>query len=311
MAKPRNNTVDLLVYVMLRALASLLQAMPLSVLYGGAALFADALFLFDRKHRKRATSHLRISFPDWTDEQITRTAHASMRSLAYLGVEFLLTTRKITPNTWRRHVRLGKVDEVLRLLIEHKSGVIFLTGHFGNWEVMGYTLATLGFKSVAVARAMDNPYIHTWALGQREAGGLRVLGKKGAASEVDTILANHGSVGFIADQDAGRRGVFVDFFGRPASTYKSIALLAMRHEVPVIIGSARRLGTNFQFEINADRIIYPQDWADRKDPLRWITQQYTAELERIIRQTPDQYLWAHRRWKHRPKGQERPADGIA
>jgi len=303
--------VDLLAYVVLRALVSLLQALPLCVLYAGAALAADALFTFDRKHRKRALGHLRRSYPDWDDKQVERTARASMRSLAYLGIEFLLTTRKISPNTWRRHVRMGNVSEALRLLIEHKSGLIFVTGHFGNWEVMGYTLATLGFKSVAVARAMDNPYMNEWALGQREAGGLRILDKKGAAMEVDGILANHGSVAFIADQDAGRRGVFVDFFGRPASTYKSIALMAMRHEAPVIIGYARRLGPQFQFEIAADRVIRPHEWADLEDPLRWITQEYTAELERIIRQYPDQYLWAHRRWKHRPKGQENPADGIA
>ena len=303
--------MDLLVYVVLRALVSLLQAIPLRVLYCGAALFADSLFTFDRKHRKRALGHLRRSYPHWDDEQIKRTAHASMRSLAYLGAEFLLTTRKISLNTWRRHVRIGNVSEALRLLIERKRGLIFLTGHFGNWEVMGYTLATLGFKSVAVARTLDNPYINEWALRRRQAGGLRILDKKGAAMEVDGILAGHGSVGFIADQDAGRRGVFVDFFGRPASTYKSIALMAMRHETPVIIGYARRLGPQFQFEIAADRIIYPNEWADRKDPLRWITQEYTAELERIIRRDPDQYLWAHRRWKHRPKGQARPADGIA
>src|SRR5210317_2141345 len=101
MAKPRNRTVDLLVYVVLRALASLLQALPLRVLYGGAALVADAIFAFDRKHRKRAMGHLRRSYPHWDDEQIKRTAHASMRSLTYLGVEFLLTTSKITLNTWR------------------------------------------------------------------------------------------------------------------------------------------------------------------------------------------------------------------
>ena len=311
MAKPRNKVVDMLMYVVLRTVAGLLHALPLETLYRGAALVAELIFRFDHKHRKRALGHLRRSYPHWDERQVERVARASMRSLAWMGIEFLLITRKIGPNTWRRHVRLGNISQALRLLVEHKTGVIFLTGHFGNWEVTGYTLAILGFKSVAVARPLNNPYLNRWALGRREAGGMRILDKKGAAMEVDSILAAGGAVGFIADQDAGRRGIFVDFFGRPASTFKSIALMAMRHEVPIIVGAARRLAPRFQFEIGAERIISPHEWADEKDPMRWITQEYTTALEEMVRRDPDQYLWAHRRWKHRPKGQDDPADGIA
>lgn len=311
MAKPRNKYVDLLVYAVLRAVASLLQALPLAVLYGSAALVADALFCLDRKHRERALGQLRRSFPDWDQQRIQRVARASMRSLAWLGVEFLLTVRKISPNTWRRHVRLGNIAEALRLMVERKTGLILLTGHFGNWEVMGYTMAALGFDSVAVARRLDNPYVNDWALGLREKAGLRILDKKGAAMEVDGILAGRGLVAFIADQDAGRRGIFVDFFGRPASTFKSIALMAMRHQTPVIVCGARRTAPRFRFEIDIERIIYPHEWAERKDPMWWITQEYTASLEAMVRRCPEQYLWAHRRWKHRPKGQDDPEDGIA
>ena len=311
MARPRHKTVDLLVYVVLRTVAALLCALPTPMLYAGAALVADALFLLDRKHRLRALGHLQRSFPHWDQRRISRVARASMRSLAYLGVEFLLTTRKITCNTWRRHVRLSNVTETLRLLVERRTGLIFLTGHFGNWEVMGYTIAVLGFDSVAVARPLDNPYVNAWAMGLRERAGLRILDKRGAAMEVDGILAAKGMVGFIGDQDAGRRGLFVDFFGRPASTFKSIALMAMRHEVPIVVVGTRRLGPRFCFEIAAECIITPRQWAGRKDPMRWITRQYTASLEAMIRRCPEQYLWAHRRWKHRPRGQDDPRDGIA
>ena len=311
MAKPRNNVADKIVYAVLRAVVELLHVLPLETLYAGAARVADTLFALSRKHRLRALGHLRRSFPDWDEARIERVARASMRSLAYLGVEFLLITRRLSVNTWRKHVRLGNISQALRTLVQRDSGVIFLTGHFGNWEVVGYTMATFGFNSVAVARALNNPYMNAWAMGQRESNGLRILDKKGAAAEIDGLLAAGGAVGFIADQDAGRRGLFVDFFGRPASTFKSIALMAMRHEAPIIVGYARRLAPRFEFEICADRVIAPHEWAGRKDPMRWITQEYTAELERIARRWPEQYLWAHRRWKHRPKGQDDPADGIA
>ena len=110
---------------------------------------------------------------------------------------------------------------------------------------------------------------------------------------------------FIADQNAGHKGLFVDFFGRPASTYKSIGLLAIRHEVPVIVGCARRLSDRFDYEIEVNRIINPEEWAGRDDPLLWITQEYTRAIEDFIRVDPSQYLWVHRRWKTRPKGEVR------
>jgi len=121
--------------------------------------------------------------------------------------------------------------------------------------------------------------------------------------EVTTILEQKGVVGFIADQNAGPKGVFVDFFGRKASTYKSIALLAMQYNVPVVIGYARRLGDQFRFRMATQDIIHPEDWNAQPEPMRYITQRYTTAIENIVRKDPGQYLWVHRRWKTRPKGE--------
>jgi Kdo2-lipid IVA lauroyltransferase/acyltransferase len=178
-----------------------------------------------------------------------------------------------------------------------------LTGHYGNWEILGYILATLGFETTSIARPLDNPYVNEWLLGVRERRGQRILAKKGATEEIPGILQSGGAVGFIADQNAGSKGIFVDFFGRKASTYKSIGLLAMEYQVPVIIGYARRVGQKFHYKIGTQDIIYPADWKDRDDPLRYITQRYTSAIEAFVREDPGQYLWVHRRWKSRPKGE--------
>jgi KDO2-lipid IV(A) lauroyltransferase len=118
---------------------------------------------------------------------------------------------------------------------------------------------------------------------------------------MDKLTSSGASLGFIADQDAGRKGLFVDFFGRKASTYKSIGLLAITNNLPVVVGYSRRLENHFYFEIGVNRIIFPEEWADRDDPLTWITAEYTKAIEEFIRQDPTQYWWLHRRWKHRPK----------
>src|SRR5262249_4194902 len=100
------------------------------------------------------------------------------------------------------------------------------------------------------------------------------------------------------------KGIFVDFFGRKAATYKSIGLVAMQYEVPIVIGYARRLNDKFQFHVAAQDIIYPEDWKSEENPLYYITQRYTKAIEDFIRIGAGQYWWLHRRWKTRPKGEQ-------
>ncbi len=311
MARPRNKYLDYLTYVALRLFAMFVHMFPPRTNYRTARLIGEMLWRFDRRHRRIAEGHLRISFPDWEDGRIARVARESMKHLVYLGLEVLLTTRLITPARWRRHVKLTGLAPVLRMLLANRTGMILVTGHYGSFELTGYTMATLGFPSVSVARPLDNPHINEFVMGVRERTGQSILYKKGATASMEDVLAARGTLGFIADQDAGRKGLFVDFFGRPASTYKSIGLMAMQFEAPVVVGYGRRLDDDFHFEMGVERIILPREWAEKDDPLRWITQEYTAALERIVRADPEQYLWVHRRWKHRPGGQPPGPDGVA
>ena len=307
----RNKVSDYATYVGLRLFAMFVHMFTWEANYRTARWIGNFLYRFDKRHRRRAMEHLRYSFPDWSLEKRQTIARASMRNMIYLGLEFLFTTRLITPGRWRQHIILTDMQENLRLLLNRKTGLIFLTGHFGNWEVVGYTMAALGFPNTAVARRLDNPYIDRYVMGERQKRGMTILNKRGASTVAPELLDNKGAISFIADQDAGQKGIFVDFFGRPASTYKAIGLLAMQHRVPVIVGYGRRLDEEYHFEIGIQRIIHPEEWAEKPDPLRFITQEYTTALEDVIRSAPEQYLWVHRRWKHRPKGEQPGPDGVA
>jgi KDO2-lipid IV(A) lauroyltransferase len=233
-----------------------------------------------------------------------KLAERSMQQLVMLAVEVLFTTRLIRLDTYAQYCELENLGDTLRMLLEPGRGVIMLTGHYGNWEILGYVLATIGFETTSIARPLDNPYVNGWLLGVREKQGQRILDKKGATTEVPGLLERGDAVGFIADQNAGAKGMFVNFFGRLASTYKSIALLAMHYEAPVVIGYARRVNDRFHFKVGVQDIIRPADWREQSDPLRYITQRYTTAIENIVRDDPGQYLWVHRRWKTRPKGEE-------
>ena len=139
----------------------------------------------------------------------------------------------------------------------------------------------------------------------KSANGQILVDKKGAAPVAEAHLSQGGLLAFIGDQDAGRKGVFVDFFGQPASTYKSIGLLAMQAELPIIVTYARRRGNTPVYDAGVQRVIYPREWAEQDDPLRWITQAYTSAIEDFVREAPEQYLWIHRRWKSQPKQRSR------
>lgn len=311
MAKPRNKFLDYIAYLGLRLFAAFVHMAGHEANYRTACWLGNMMYRFDKRHRHRALEHLRRSFPDWSEAKREQVARASMRNLVYLGVEVLFTTRLITPGRWRRHVKLTNMAETIRLLLEEKSGVIMVTGHFGNWEVLGYIMATLGFPTVSVARRLDNPYVNDYIIGIRERNGMKIVDKSGAAAEVEDVLSRKGVVGFIADQDAGRKGAFVDFFGRKASTYKIIGLMAREFNVPVVIGCGKRLDENYHFEMAVQRMIHPHEWQGKDDPVLWITQEYTRAIEEMVRMAPEQYLWVHRRWKHRPKGEPDAPGGVA
>ncbi len=302
MAKSRNKTLDYLVYVLLRTVAMFVQASPTPVAYRLAKGLGSLAYWVDRRHRRLACEQIQRSFPDWPDAKVRRTAKEAIQSIALLGLEMLITPRMIRPGRFMRHIRFAGIDKMLEYLVRGQSGVIVLTGHFGNWEVSGYAMAALGFPAVAVARPLDNPYVDRFVRGVRERTGLKIVDKKGASTDVDATLNAKGAVCFIADQDAGRKGVFVEFFGRPASTFKTIALMAMRHNVPIVVAYTKRLGNGYEFEVGVERVITPAEWSGADDEVWWITQTYTAALEAVVRRDPGQYFgWAHRRWKNQPR----------
>lgn len=294
---------DRAIYVAARLVSVAMHAFPVNLNLRTAKLLGSGLYLIDRRHRERALANLRRSFPELSERQREKLARRSMQQMIMLFVEVLFTTRLIRLDTWADYVELENFRDVMEMLLRRERGLVLLTGHYGNWEILGYVLATLGFETVSIARPLDNPYVSRFLFDVREKTGQKIIAKKGATPEVQATLDQHGAVGFIADQNAGIKGVFVDFFGRKASTYKSIGLVAMEYEVPVVIGYARRVNDRFHFKCGAQDIIYPADWKSQPDPLRYITERYTKAIEDIVRVDPGQYWWVHRRWKTRPKGE--------
>ncbi len=290
-----------LLYALVRVAFCVVQMFPIEWNLRTARLLARFWIRVMPRHRERAIAGLKHAYGDeLSDEKIRKLAEKSLANVVMFAIEAVCVPRMITTSTWPRYIQLHQVDELMRTLLANR-GAILITGHYGSFEIMGHLLAAVGYPMVSVMRPVDNFYINNFLVRSRQIRGMKLLNKKGASAEVSTLLEEGSLVGFVADQDAGRKGVFVDFFGQPASTYKSIGLLAMSTNRPIAVGYGRRLGDHAQYEVGIARIILPEEWRDKPDPLRWITQTYTSALETVIREEPSQYWWLHRRWKSKPR----------
>ncbi len=212
-------------------------------------------------------------------------------------VELAHLPRRLHVTNWKRYVEIQGGDRVVGALLSGRP-LLIVTGHFGNWEVAGYVLGLLGFTTHAIARPLDNPYLDDYFRRFRERTGQRLLAKQGDFDKIEQVLAGGGVIATLADQDAGQRGLFVDFFGRPASTHKAVALMAMEHNVPMLVVGTPML--DGKYIVRPAEVIDPADYEKTPDAVRTMTQRFTSDLERLIGLAPAQYFWLHRRWKHQP-----------
>ena len=296
----RSTIADWLGYIALRIAVIFLSLFNIETNLRFACFLGRLLWKYYHRGRLRAIENLRASFPEKDETWITQTGKRSFENLAMLAVDVLFTPRIVRKSNWRLYSRFKNAEHA-KWLLQEKKGLIMTTAHYGNFEVIGYMMGLFGFSIYSVARPLDNKFISGYLYRVRQQAGQIIIDKKGAAEQMSKILSTGAALGFIADQDAGKKGIFVDFFGRKASTYKSIGLLAMSCNLPIVVGYSRRIDNRFLFEVSMNRIIMPEEWQEKNDPLLWITSEFTKAIEKFIREDPTQYWWIHRRWKHRPK----------
>ncbi|MBN2593175.1 MAG: lysophospholipid acyltransferase family protein [Sedimentisphaerales bacterium] len=298
--KKHNLLVDWLTYFLLRVLVVFLYLFDVETNLNTACILGRLLWKYYHRGRKRALENLRASYPEKSEQWIWRTGRRSFEHLVMLTIDILFTPRLVKKYNWRDYSRYKNVERAKWLMLEGQ-GLLMVGAHYSNFEIIGFLLGMFGFEIYSIARPLDNKYISRYLYGVRRAAGQRIIDKKGATALMEELASRGSTLCFVADQDAGKKGVFVDFFGRKASTYKSIGLLALTKNMPIVVGYSRRVDNRFFFEIGINRIIFPEEWADKDDPLKWVTAEYTRAIEEFVREDPSQYWWLHRRWKRRPK----------
>jgi len=286
-------------YLALRLAACQLTQLPPAWGLAIAEDFGALAYRLLKGRTRVGRENIAAAFPDMSAADVDALLRKVYESLARMGGEIFYLRRLVRPYSWRDYVEIENIEAALDVFLAGR-GAVLVTGHLGNWELLGHVMPFIGLKAQALARPLDNPLVDRYILGVRESGLQRIILKKGAGARIDEMLRDGGFISILVDQDAGRKGVFVPFFGRPASTWRSPAIFAQKSRAPILPGCAVRVGKGLKYRVIVGRPIYPDPAADVTAETLRITRDFTSQLEGWIRAYPDQYLWLHRRWKTAP-----------
>jgi KDO2-lipid IV(A) lauroyltransferase len=251
--------------------------------------------------RRTVEDNLRLAFPDQDEEWRAAVLRDAYRHLGREAVAML----RLSHHTREEILRLTDVPDADWAAFEaaraEGRGVLLVTGHYGNLEAAAAAVAARGVPVEAVVKGLRNPLVDEQLRVARERLGIRTIDMKDAPRRIPRVLADGGVIGIVADQDARSSGVWVPFFGVPASTYRGPALFASRFGAAVFASVARRLPDG-RYRIQGERVETPKS-GDLERDVTELTASLAAHLEKEIRKEPGQYFWFHKRWKTRPSGE--------
>jgi len=290
----RSALRDTLEYWLALLVLKSLEVSPRSFAERLARFYACLLDLALPRLRRTALRNLELAMPELGAEERRRVVDGVFRSIGRLLVAFARFPRIARHNVsgWIRCEGYEHYEEGLR----RGRGVLFATAHLGNWELSAFAHALLAAPMHVVVRPLDNPKIDAMVERRRTLSGNRIIEKKDAARGILRALAANEAVGILIDQNASlEEGVFVNFFGVPACANATFAKIAAHSGATVIPGFALWSESERRYVLR----FYPpvEMTGDTVEDTRRLQRQ----LETVIREHLDQWLWIHRRWKTRPK----------
>ena len=286
----------LIEYGLARILLLLVDTLPFPISCRVARGAANLWWVFDHQRRKVARDNIMRCGIETDPKRAANLARGATHHMAQVIVETLRSHQFLTQEKFRDHVDLKVKPDVLAALENPDQGLIIASGHFGNWEVAAHFLSR--YKPVVgITRRMNNPLMDKLVQSRKASHRFRPIPKRDSNSaRFLEVLENKEILALLFDQHAPSKGMLIDFFGRPAATFKTMAMLHLVTRTPLCFGSCRRIGP-LKFELSTSHLIQCSPSGNKEDDIRAILTQLTQRLEEAIRQAPEQYLWGHRRWR--------------
>jgi KDO2-lipid IV(A) lauroyltransferase len=281
-------------YVAVRAFIAAVRVMPEPLVDRCGAFLGAAFYAFDRAHRRVAEENVAAAFSARSPRErrlIVRSAFAHFGRLLFAMLKF---------STLRPEAMLARVEfegeERVRAAYAHGKGVLFVTGHFGFWELQAMVHALRLQPMAVVARALDNHHLNALLERIRTRTGNTVIYRQGTIRRILRLLQAGQGVGILIDQHVlSRDAIYVNFLGRPAATTSAVAALALRTGARVVPLFALPIGNGRYRMIYEPPVEPPPEAAE--DAIHEFTQRCSDVLEVYVRRHPELWLWMHRRWR--------------
>jgi Kdo2-lipid IVA lauroyltransferase/acyltransferase len=289
-------------YSLALLIVRLFAAMPRRIAYPTAKTLARLGFHLARRQRRAGLRNLQMAFPELSRNALEEILRGSFENLGRLLVEFTHMPELNKGNICQFVVHDG-LENYLEGL-RRGRGVIFMTAHFGAWELSSFAHAVYGYPLRFVVRPIDNPRVEKLISTYRTHSGNIPIERRSAARDILKALRQNEAVGILFDQNTTRsEGIFAEFFGIPAATTPALALFALRTGAAVVPGFLIWDTSLGKHRLRLDPPVQLIDTGNLDHDVLENTKIFNKILEGYIRAYPDQWLWIHRRWKTRPQGE--------
>lgn len=307
----RPTALDLVIYIACRVMFTLLACLPRRVGHMLGRVLGTLFYRLSPVHRRVARENIRQALGDVTDEATrNRIARESFAHLGMLFTDVAYFPRIVRQPSERLAVFEGV--EHLKSAASEGRGVLVFSGHYGHWELVALLQHRLGVPMTMVVRPLNNLWLDRYAARLRGLSGNTILPKWHAARGVLRALRSGRGVAILIDQNVREGGIFVDFFGRPASTTPSLATLAFRSGAPIVPVFSRFLSDG-RVLISYRPAVRIERRATMEEDIHAVTLRCTAMLEEEVTRHPESWLWMHNRWRttETVAATERPAAARA
>ncbi len=281
----------------------LLGFLPRSMARFFGARFAAIVYALQPRLHRVARFNLEIAFPEWSEWQREQAIRGMVRQIGWMVGEF-----SQFPKYTREAIEKIVVIDGAENFAEARArgeGVLFLTGHMSAWELAPFAHALYGHPLHFLVRPIANRRVDDLINGYRCRSGNRPIDKNRAARAMLRVLGEGGTVGILSDHNTALdEGVFVDFFGLPASTTSGLARVALRTNAAVVPGFLCWDESLHKYRLQFGRAVELARSGNEEEDVRENTARFARVIESYVRAHPDQWLWIHKRWKTRPPGEK-------
>lgn len=290
---------DHLFYGLIRSLIFILRLPPRRVAIGGMRFLAKFLVVLFKREKRKAITHLTLAYGK--EKSLSEIEELAGKVLLHFITVFVDLVRMddFVVSGFEGMVSCQGFEH-LECAAKRKKGVIALTAHFGNWELLGAYAVHRGIPLRVVGTAMQDPRLDEILVSTRNRAGYTNIGRGKDTKEILRALQQGDTLGMLIDQDTKVSGVFVDFFGKPAHTPIGPAVLARKYDIPIVpIFMWLKEDLTYQLECFPPLELVRTDDVDYD--LQVNIQKCSDAYEKIIRQHPEQWAWMHKRWKTKLK----------